>query len=422
MIKLRETDTFPTRVLRRPKRLLKWVYSSVVRKLFYDLPRRTGTAEVGRENVLVVRTDGLGDLILATPIFKHIKKAYGESRIYLLTRTEWADLFQNCPHVDDIIPLSLRAYGTDIFYRLRFLRSLREKSFGLAIHPVYSRESLSDEIFCSSHAAQKIGFDGDLSNIRKREKLVNDRYYSDLIRDSTTACSAIEYNRHFTEQLLRKSIDPGDFQPELWLTGADRAGAQRLLRENGLDPQRDVMVAIFPGASWTGREWAPSSYAELADRIVAQYGATIIICGAKTDLVAATSVASRMTARSINLAGRTNLCELAAVFKSCSLFIGNETGPLHMAVAVGTPTLGIMGGGHFGRFYPYGDLDKHRVAFKKMDCYGCNWQCIYETTRCIREISVDDVWRETVRLMEAVVLPTRERHDRNLRDGVALPR
>lgn len=370
--------------------------------------------------MLVVRTDGLGDLVLATPIFKHIKKAYGESRIYLLTRTEWADLFQSCPHIDDIIPLSLRGYRTNIFYRLRFLRSLREKSFGLAIHPVYSRESLSDEIFCCSRAAQKIGFDGDLTNIRKQEKLVNDQYYSHLIRNNTTACSDIEYQRHFTEQLLRKSIAPEDFQPELWLTAADRAVAERLLGENRLDPQKDVIVAIFPGASWKGKEWDPDCYAKIADRIVAQYGAKIVICGAKTDLVAVAGVASKMKARPVDLAGRVNLRELAAIFESCSMFIGNDTGPLHIAVAVGTPTLGVMGGGHFGRFYPYGDLNKHRVAFKKMDCYGCNWQCIYETTRCIREISMDDVWRETARLMEAVVLPTRERRDSKF--GIGLPR
>lgn len=422
MTTLREPGSFLARAIRQPRRLLKWVYSSVVQRLFYGPPHGAGTTNVSRENVLVLRTDGLGDLILAIPILKHIKKAYGESRIYLLTRTEWRDLFQRCPYVDDIIPLNVRSYRINIFYRFRFLRLLREKNFGVAIHPAYSREPLSDEILCCSRAEQKIGFDGDLTNIGLREKTMNDSYYSRLIRNASFTCSEIERNRHFTEQLLGESIDSRDFQSELWITDTDRAVAQRLLRENQLDPQADSIVAIFPGASWTGREWDPSSYAEVADRIVAQYRAKIVICGAKSDLVAATSVASKMKARSINLAGRTNLCELAAVLKSCSLFIGNETGPLHMAVAVGMPTLCIMGGGHFGRFYPYGDPSRHRMVYKQMDCYGCNWRCIYETTRCIREISANDVWRETQNMMEAVVLLAKESRVPNLRDGVALPR
>ena len=405
-----------------PKQLLKWVYSSIVQEFFYSLPYGTGTANISRENALVVRTDGLGDLILAIPILKHVKKAYGESRICLLTRTEWRDLFRGCPYIDDIIPLDVESYRRNIFYRLRFLKSLRKRSFGVAVHPAYSREPLSDEILCCSRAEQKIGFDGDLNNIGLRQKTMNDRHYSRLVRDASFVCSEIEHNRHFTEQLLGESIDSRDFQPELWITHTERAIAQRLLRKNQLDPQRDVIVAVFPGASWEGKEWPPASYAKIAGRIVAQYGAKIVICGNKTDLVAVDGVASRMGERSVNLAGRVNLGELAAVFESCSLFIGNDTGPLHMAVAMGTPTLCIMGGGHFGRFYPYGDLGRHRTVYKQMDCFDCNWQCIYETTRCIGEISVDDVWRETQNMMEAVVLPAKERRITSLRDRVALPK
>jgi ADP-heptose:LPS heptosyltransferase len=114
-----------------------------------------------------------------------------------------------------------------------------------------------------------------------------------------------------------------------------------------------------------------------------------------------------MSAPVVRLAGKTDLLQLAAIFKHSVLYIGSETGPLHLAVAVGTPTVCILGGGHFGRFYPYGDLRKHRAVFQKMDCYHCNWECIYEVPHCIRDITVEAAWETVQRMFEEVILPAR---------------
>lgn len=405
---------------RLPRYVLKDCYSRAIIVAFYEQPLGAEAGINQLTNVLVVRTDGLGDLILATPFFKHIKKAFGQPRISLLTREEWTDLLRNCPYIDEVIPWSIQKYAASIRYRYRFIESLRRRSFDLAIHPVYSREPLSDEVVCCTRASQKVGFDGDLNNISKRRKSKNDRYYTRLIKSTAMVCPEIERNRDFAEQVVGQTISASDFQPELWLDESDRAVARQALTKNGISPVDDVVLALFPGASWWGREWSSSKYAELADRVVREYGARIVILGGANDSIVTSAVQSRMKEPSLNLSGRLNLSVLSAILKECSLLIGNETGPLHMAVAVGIPTLGIMGGGHFGRFYPYGDLNKHRVAFKKMDCYGCNWNCIYETTRCIQDIAVDDVWREARRMMEEVVLPTKGLRDRESCNGVAL--
>jgi ADP-heptose:LPS heptosyltransferase len=280
---------------------------------------------------------------------------------------------------------------------------------------------LSDEVVCCTHASQKVGFDGDLNNISKRRKSKNDRYYTRLIKSTVMVCPEIERNRDFAEQIIRQTIRSEDFQPELWLSDADRIAAREILHRNALSVNDGVVIAMFPGASSAYKTWPAANYAELANRLHQHFNAKFIVCGAYGDAEIASDVIDKVRAPVINLAGRTSLAQLAALLESSDLYIGNDTGPLHMAVAVGIPTLGIMGGGHFGRFYPYGDLNKHRVAFKKMDCYGCNWNCIYDTTRCIQEISVDDVWREAQRIMEEVVLPSRNHRDTELCNGVTLP-
>lgn len=363
--------------------------------------------------MLVVRTDGLGDLVLATSLFKHVSKAFGQPRICLLTRTEWADLFQKCPYINEVIPWSIQKYATSIRYRFSFLESLRGRIFDLAVHPVYSREPLSDEVVCCTHASQKIAFDGDLNNIHKRRKSKNDQFYTRLIKSTILACPEIERNRDFAEQLIGQPIRSADFQPELWLDDSARVAAREILRRYAVSVNGDLIIALFPGASGAYKAWTWTNFAELANRLCRHFNVKLIICGANSDEPIAGDLARSINGPVVNLAGKTSLTELAAVLEFSDLYIGNDTGPLHMAVAVGIPTLAIMGGGHFGRFYPYGDLNKHRMVFKKMDCYGCNWKCIYETTRCIQEITVDDVWRDAQRMMEEVVLPSRAARDAN---------
>jgi ADP-heptose:LPS heptosyltransferase len=92
-----------------------------------------------------------------------------------------------------------------------------------------------------------------------------------------------------------------------------------------------------------------------------------------------------------NIIGKTTLDRLAGILSGSNAFIGNDSGTLHLAAAVGCPTVCIMGGGHFGRFFPYGDPGKNRVVYKKMDCFGCGWVCKYDRPRCIEQIAVEQV-------------------------------
>jgi ADP-heptose:LPS heptosyltransferase len=389
------------------RRFLRAVYSFLVRRLYLRKTAYKAPSEQ-KSNILVIRTDGLGDLLLALPALRYFGESLGGCRISLLVRMESVEIAQLCPDADEVIGWNKEKYARSLFYRLRFVRSLRSRGYAVAIHSTYSREPFTDELVCCCRAAQKIGFDGNLNNISAKQKAKNDPHYTRLIKSNARGPLEIDRNRDFAEQVTGKKIAPADFQPQIWLTETDRAAAEKLLKEAGLKPESDLIVALFPGASWDAKLWPYDFYAQLADNILDHYPARIVICGALADAQGAEKVQAKMHGQAANLAGKTNLLELAGVFEACGLFIGNDTGPLHIAVSVGAPTLGIIGGGHFGRFYPYGDLNKHRMVYKQMDCYYCDWKCIHETVRCIQEITVEDVWRETRRMMEEVVLPERD--------------
>ena len=108
------------------------------------------------------------------------------------------------------------------------------------------------------------------------------------------------------------------------------------------------------------------------------------------------------------MAGKTELTELSGLLSLSQLTISNDTGAVHLAAAIGTPMVCILGGGHFGRFVPYpklsGQTNSLKVVYHKMPCYGCNWECIYplkknEPAPCITKISVDAVWEKVKPLL-----------------------
>ena len=161
----------------------------------------------------------------------------------------------------------------------------------------------------------------------------------------------------------------------------------------------------MPGTSGVvaGKEWPPAFFSDLAKKIFRQTGWEGLICGAKQEHSLGEQILKQCDAPLQNLCGRTTLVELAGLLSQSRLTISNDTGVVYLSSAVGTKSVCIVGGGHFGRFVPYPDLpgqtNNLKEVFHKMPCYGCNWKCIYpinegEPAPCIANISVDAVWKQ----------------------------
>jgi ADP-heptose:LPS heptosyltransferase len=150
----------------------------------------------------------------------------------------------------------------------------------------------------------------------------------------------------------------------------------------------------------------------LAEKIYTTTGWRAVICGGKDE----EELGQRLTKLSHtplhNIAGKTSLSDLVNIINKAELLVANETGSVHIAAAVGTPVVCILGGGHYGRFMPY-QVEKETsrqlpvTVTYKMPCFNCNWQCIYKTDRnapfpCIKNISVGDVWAQARILIEQI--------------------
>ncbi len=145
----------------------------------------------------------------------------------------------------------------------------------------------------------------------------------------------------------------------------------------------NITMSSFPRATWEGRQWSVSNFAEVAERMHHRTGWQGVVCGGRSEVELADTLCARSTAPLLNWAGRTDLPQLASILSASRLVLTNETSAVHIAAACGTPTVCLLGGGHFGRFMPYKvQQSKHRplprAVIHSMPCFGCNWECIYE--------------------------------------------
>src|SRR6266567_2497420 len=383
----------------------KSLYSWIVR---WKYAKRLGHPPKGDgpRGMLVIRTDAIGDFILFLPALGHLRRTYPNETIALLVDEQVANLAREWSSADEVLTCNMQRYRRELSYRFRVIEALRRRKFRMAIYPAHSREPNADEILSCCGAKKRIARAGDLNNIRASVKRKNNAYFTRIVSSRPEIISEVERNREFVEQLTGRQLSANDSLPRITVTEGQMQDARQLLLREGVEPNIDLQVVLFPGASNGIRAWSAERFAELGDRIARTYGARILICGSPSDRDTEGAVASGMSTPVVRFAGKTSLIQLAAILRQSALYIGSETGPLHLAAAVGTPTMCILGGGHFGRFYPYGDLNRHRMVFQNMDCYQCNWQCIYDTVRCVQDISCDAVWRETQGMMEEVVLPT----------------
>lgn len=359
-------------------------------------------------SVLVIRGDGgIGDFVLFLPALHILRRHYADARLSLLVGSESEELATGFAPVDEVISFDVKRYRHHLGYRIGLIKNLRSRHFDSAINPIYSREPLTDELLYCCGARERIASEGNLNNIDARTKAANNRNCTRILAASPRLIHESERNREFVERLIGTRLIGEDYRPSLLLSESLLKEACALLGGQGLDPHRDLIVVLCPGALNPIRMWPAERFAQLADLIVHHFGARILLCGSASDKQMAEMISRLTCIAPASLVGKITLRQLAGVLHSSALYIGNESGPLHLAVASGTPTVCILGGGHFGRFYPYPGANRHRAVFETMPCYHCNWQCIYEEPHCIRDIAIDQAWKTVRGLMEEIVIPAK---------------
>jgi lipopolysaccharide heptosyltransferase II len=167
---------------------------------------------------------------------------------------------------------------------------------------------------------------------------------------------------------------------------------EELFQQEGIE-KTDKLLVIHPGASCPSKIWPSERFAEVADRLMEKYGFKVLLIAGPKDIKIAQEVIKKMRHPAVNLAGKTSVSQLATILKKCQLFISNDSGPVHIASAVGIPVISIFGRNQKGlsplRWGPLGRKD--RVLHKEVGCIECLAHNCVKEFACLKAISVEEV-------------------------------
>jgi heptosyltransferase-2 len=316
-------------------------------------------------NILIIKPGAIGDLLELTPVIRALSTKYPDVRISLLVGTNaTATLFQYHPLVHEVIVFDKRGEHRSLLSFLKLWKVLHSRKFDLVVH--FQRSSLKTWILATAAIPCRILV---YHKSRKEGVHVLDNYL---------------------ETIAPLGIRGQERALELYTGKEDDAFADDLfLREGyGTGP----VIALNPGASHAVNRWKTERFARLADVLAERVKANTIIIGGIEDTGLAESIAAAASSKPLVITGKTTLLQLGAVLRRCDLLISGDTGPLHLATAVGTRVLALFGAADPARTGPVGTGHKVLQA-RNVTCVPCrSRECsnsIY--LECMDGISVQEV-------------------------------
>lgn len=344
------------------------------------------------KKILFINPFGIGDVLFTTPIIHTLKDAFPSLKIGYLCNRRTAGLLESNPYVDSIF-----IYERDEFEQARrisfflwlkkissFLTEIKKEGFDACLD--FSLNTQYGFFAWYAGIGKRIGY-----NYKSRG-----RFLTKAVK--LTGYSEKHIVEYYTELLKYLGISPKYKNLELYLKDTDKSKADEILLQNNIHAN-DITIGIIPGGgkSW-GRDaclkhWPAHNFGELADKIVENYKAKIIILGDFSEKEIAKKVKENMRHNAIDFCGEVSLGESAALLNKTNLVITNDGGPLHMAAALGKKTISFFGPVDPNIYGPYPPDKNHHVVLKKiLDCSPCyrNFRlntCL-KSRECLEKIDV----------------------------------
>ncbi len=339
-----------------------------------------------REKILVRVTNWVGDLVMATPALAGIRKSRPDAEITALVRPPLDMLLTGNPAIDHLMPLDRRGKHSGPGGLVRAVGDIRGKKFDTAILLQNAFEAAL--LAFLANIPERIGYatDGRGILLTKGVKVSNETkkkhqvyYYLDLIE--------------------KLGLKMDGHTPKLYLLREEINSAWELLNKFGIK-KGDIIVGINPGAQYgIAKRWHPERFGQAADRLAKKTGAKVIVFGGHSETDTAGVVQASMKEHAVNLAGKTSLRELMALIKTCSVFITNDSGPMHIAAALDVPTVAVFGSTDPAATGPFNK--KSVVVREPVTCSPCfKRTCPYKHYACLERITAARVFKAAEELLK----------------------
>jgi ADP-heptose:LPS heptosyltransferase len=353
-------------------------------------------------SILLTRLDGLGDLALFSSLVREVRRLWPQAYITLVLDQRFSSLFGHCPYVQEVLGFDERGSkyvrlfrGPWRAYQLAKER-LWQRRFDLSISPRWDVDTRSAAVLnFLSLPRYHFGFSETVS---PRKRILNhglNRLFTHLAPSAPDVCHEIERNG---EILAALGGDPARIHKlELWLSESDRAYARRIFAANGVTA-RQPLIALGIGATAAKRRWPIERFTGLAEWLVETYGARILVVGDAMDALTVQPMVPVLDAAMINQAGVCTVRESAALLSFCDAFIGNDSGPMHLAAASDVPIIELSchpataPPGHINSPLRYAPLTSwSRVMQPEPLSEECAAGCNSTEAHCILNLALRDV-------------------------------
>ena len=338
-------------------------------------------------NILIVKLSAIGDIIHTLPALNAVRKQYPDAHITWLVEEAAYGVIKGHKALDRIIVSKRKTWlkglaGRSCVKNLRevcsFIKELRDTRYDLILD--FQALLKSGILIGLAKGKRKIGFDKGMQHQEHSYIFLNER----------VPPVDMEIHALIRGMMLLKAIGIRSYDVEynIYISDQKRNAADDLLMHCGIKAPK-LLVAINPMAKWETKLWDNLKFSNLADRLIKQADADVIFTGSREDSDAIEDIISKMKGKAANLAGRTDLKTLAALYEKVSIAVSTDTGPMHLAAAVGTPVVALFGPTAPWRTGPFGP--GHTIIRADLECSPCfKRQC--KTIDCMKQISVDQVF------------------------------
>ncbi|RPH36140.1 glycosyltransferase family 9 protein [bacterium] len=326
-------------------------------------------------SILIIKLRAVGDVLLSTVVTPNLRQAFPGARIDFLTEPPSADVLRGNPSIDETLVFNSAAMSG-----AALIRMVRRRGYDLVIDLFGNpRTALVTRM---SGARYRVGF-------RFRQRAYA---YNIIVEPRGAKVHNTQFNLDALEAIGVPVIDRS---PQFRYSHEDEEYVNRFA-ESAFEKER-LIVGISTGGGWYTKRWGMAQYAELAERLVSEFGAQILLLWGPGQRPEVERLQSLMKSPSV-IPPATSLKQLGALLQRCSYVVSNDSGPMHLAAAVGTPVLGIFGPTNPVLQGPYGPQNMI-VRKEGLDCLGCNLTECPIGNICMTELSVETVMDAVKELM-----------------------
>jgi len=336
------------------------------------------------ERILMIKLSAIGDVIHTLPFLEVLKGRYPRARVDWLIEEDAAQIIEGHRLLDRVLISRRKAWqrallrpgkqGAAIQEILRFVSALRAREYDLVI---------------DIQGLLKSGLMTGLARGRRKVGFSGGREGSSLFL--TERPFPVNHEQHALDRYLQGARYLGcrtdGWTGEIPASSRDHETVNRWIQEMGLEEKR--RIAVNPMAKWGTKLWDPKKFALLAIRIARELDGAVLFTGSLQDRPIIQKIMGATDIHAFNLAGRTTLKELACLFSRCHLTVTTDTGPMHVAAAMGCPVVAIFGPTSPLRTGPYGE--GHLVVREDMECSPC-YRKRCDHLSCMQQITVDKVF------------------------------